>query len=97
MEFPNQKVVAPGSIMLKTYVSVILGMKTEISEIVGLFPLCEYTECVALICQGEWVFPLTFPFIGLLSEWGAQSVNSSKIPMATKKKKKKKQAKNLKL
>ena len=52
-------------------------------QIVGPFPQCEYTECVALICQGEWVSPLTFPFIGLCGGWGAQSVNLAKIPMDT--------------
>ena len=69
----------------KTYVSPFISrwvinfeMKTQRSQIAGSFPQCEYIECVALICQGEWVSPLTFPFIRLHGGWGAQSVNSAK-------------------
>ena len=61
-------------------------MKTKRSQIAGSFPQCEYTECVALICQSEWVSPLTFPFIGFYGGWGAESVNSAKILMDIKKK-----------
>ena len=59
---------------------ILLGMQTTI-----LLSILPYTECVALICQGEWVSPLTLPFIGLCGGWGLHSVNSAKTLWIQKK------------
>ena len=59
-------------------------MKTWRSQIGSPFPQCEYTECVALICQGKWESPLCIS-LHRAPWWVGSTVSElSKIPIDTK-------------